>query len=232
MADKILNINYRINVAKWAINQPLAYPILIIIGSVIMVLGVTFNNYLLMTFLILLTVTYFYLFGVERDGVFMYSKVINYLSFKANKKTKFNRSNNVDNHVGNVTITNKLISTKLNINNVNSDNDELSKILISNVSDDYLYGINTKINDLQINDIQAYLRSNISNVDASLLPVLNSYINDIESLVKTKQFKTVSNELNISIVNIDPELEHKKTKLILNQSKQLKNQTNKNICLY
>lgn len=229
MNDKILNINYKINVAKWAINQPFAYPIILILGLIIMVQGVAFNNWLLAFLLVVIVLSYFVLFGIESEGVFLFDKIKNRLVYNFGNKTRItSKQTSKDN----ITIGKNYISSTLNVNNSNSNNDELVRILINSLNDDLDYSTNTDISELKINDIQPYLRADVSSVDASLLPTLNDYINDLESLIESKEFKTINNTLTVGVKNLDPQLEYKKTKTIKNQTKQLINQTNHNICLY
>lgn len=229
MNDKILNINYKINVAKWAINQPFSYPIILILGLIIMVQGVAFNNWLLAFLLVVIVLSYFVLFGIESEGVFLFDKIKNRLVYNFGNKTRItSKQTNKEN----INITKNYISSIVSVNNSNSNNDELVRILINSLNDDLDYSTNTDISDLKINDIQPYLRADVSSVDASLLPTLNDYINDLESLIESKEFKTINNILTVGIKNLDPQLEYKKTKTIKNQTKQLINQTNHNICLY
>ena len=231
MNQKILNINYKINIFKWALSQPIAYPLLIVLTCVFMTLGLALSKYVLACVIMLLIASIFIMFGVEQDGVFIFDKVKNRLIFICKKATKakgFEQVRTIDN----VLVANNNIYSKLQIDNINSDDEQLFRTLINGVDDTLIYSVETNINHLLINDIQDYLRSDLDLVDTNLLSTCNLFIADIEKIVEDNQFNTVQNTLTLIVKNIDSEIEEKKIKQITNQKNQLIKQTNNNICLF
>jgi hypothetical protein len=208
--NKTVDLNFKVGMPQWVLAQPLWYPLLVVCAGLIgfgwlfgvvgLFLGITAST--IISFIIIL-------FGIESQGISLFSLIRSYISYQLSKKILLKKEihQKTERVQNNCTITRNYIFNQADINSQEfsdtSDKDKFEKDLegiINRASkDDLTYVITTELTRMQKEDITDYLEFIRLNTPENYSGAFLALALDLSALVENGEFNQVKSRLTLSL---------------------------------
>lgn len=195
---KTININFNLNVFKWALSQTFAYPILVILG-LIMAFAVLTNTYFLSILFCGLVALVFYLFGSDRDGQNQFSYYLSFIIFLIDSKILLKKDflTTSKAYYNKCVVTASYAYTMANINHSEPLESDINRFIGTATNIAFIYSLNASLEVLTVEDLNPLLFA-MKQTSKDYSQLYLDFAMDLQDLARSKDLKTIKTTFTLA----------------------------------